>query len=132
MGNLRKLAVSDVKELNQKDWGLPVELTDPDGNKYITDNVTGEKLTAIQILYDYRKLDPGTGEEITVNEPVVTIARSSLSRVPIAGERWHVRIPIEPDPDAELQDFILSETRAPEGGRSLGFINLYPQKAVQL
>lgn len=130
--NLRELAVTDVKNLNTADWALKIELTDPDGNRYTTDNETGEVLKAIQILYDYRKIDPDTGEEITINEPVVTVARGALSRVPAPGERWFIKLPIDPSDTATLEDFVLSPTRAPEGGRSLGFIRLYPQRVKQI
>lgn len=131
MGNLRTRAVDDAKRLNIRDWGDVIEFTDPDGNKYNIDAVTGKTLKAVQILYDYRKFDPSTGMEIIVSEPVVTMARSSLSRVPEAGERWHLRFPIDTGSDT-LADFVLTETRAPEGGRSLGLIRFYPQKAKQI
>lgn len=128
--SLRTRAIDDMKRLNLRDWSDIVELTDPDGIKYDTDNVTGEILKAVQILYDFQKFDPNTGEMVTVNEPVVSMARSSLARVPEAGERWHIRIPIDTG-STTLVDFVLSATRPPEGGRSLGFIRLYPQKAKQ-
>ena len=126
--NLRTLAVKDVKNLNAKDWGAPIELMSPDGIWQKTDAETGGILQAIQVLYDYRKIDPGTGGEVIVNEPVVTISLSSLSRVPKAGERWVVRFSENPSTPETLSNFILSEDRAPEGGSSLGFIRLYPQK----
>jgi len=129
--NLRQLAITDLKTQNITDWSLPIELTDPDGIRYNTDAETGEQLKAIQILYDYRKFDLESGGEITVNEPVVSVTLTSLSRVPVAGERWHIRIPLDPFNPDTLSDFVLTEDRAPEGGASLGFIRLYPQKAVQ-
>lgn len=129
--NLRELAVVDVKSQNTKDWGLPIELIDPDGNEVTTDNETGETLKAIQILYDYRKLNPDTGEEITVHEPIVTISRSSLARVPVPGERWIVRMPIDPSETAQLETRVVTEIRSVEGGRSLGFVRLYPGSVIQ-
>lgn len=131
MANLRALAVTDVREQNLKDWSLPVIMQDPDGNTHNTDAITGEDLKAIMIQYDYRKFNPDTGEEIVINEPIVTMARDSLSRVPLAGERWHLRFPLDPGIPDVLSDFVIDETRAPEGGRSLGFIRLYPHKAEQ-
>jgi hypothetical protein len=130
--NLRKLAVKDVKNLNVKDWGIPLELMGPDGTWYRTDNETGALLQALQVTYDYRKLDPQTGLEVIVNEPVITVSLSSLARIPIAGERWIVRIPVDISHLDVFVNFVLTEDRAPEGGASLGFIRLYPQKAVQL
>jgi hypothetical protein len=132
MPNLRELAVSDVKSLNTKDWGLQVELTDPAGIRYTTDAETGETLKAIQVLYDYRKFNPETGEEIIVHEPIVIMALGSLSRVPVAGEKWQIKFPIDPANPAVLSDdYVLSELRAPEGGQSLGYIRLYPHKVKQ-
>jgi hypothetical protein len=128
--NLRELAIKDCKNLNTKDWGSPLELMSPDGIWYKTDAETGALLQALQILRDYRKLDPATGGEIIVYEPVVVVAISSLFRVPQAGERWLVRFKESPTSQI-LSDFILTEDRAPEGGSSLGLIRLYPQKVEQ-
>ena len=129
--NLRQRAADDMKQLNIADWGLPVELTDPDGIKYTLDADTGETLQSVQILYDRRTLNLATGEETVIKEPIVVIARKSLSRIPVEGEIWHVRMPLDPDPDADLYDFIFSDVRSPEGGQSLGFIRLYLQRVVQ-
>ena len=129
--NLRELAVSDLKRENIRDWGLPVQLIDPDGTRYTTDNETGETLKAVQILYDYRKLDPGTGEEVTVHEPIVVMMKSSLSRIPVSGENWVIKMPIEPNESATLETRVLSKARAIEGGSSLGYIRLYPGKVIQ-
>jgi hypothetical protein len=134
MPNLRVLAKDDTRELNTADWGLPVKLTDPDGVEYTTDAITGGQLTAVQILYDYKQFSPATGEDKLMNEPIVVMHRASLSRVPQPGETWYMSFPVDPDPDtpeAQWGKFILSPTRAPEGGRSLGVIRLYPRKAVQ-
>lgn len=131
MSNLRALAVSDMKNSNQSDYGLPVVLTAPDGTTYNTDAVTGETLTAVQILYDRKEIDPTTGAPIIIPEPIVVMARQSLARVPQAGENWHIRFPPDPyDPDT-MDDFALSSARSVEGGRSIGFIRLYPLKATQ-
>lgn len=129
--NLRELAVKDMKSQNVKDWGLPIELMDPDGTWYTTDNETGETLKAVQILYDYRKLNPDTGEEITVHEPIVTIARSSLARVPVPGEKWIVKMPTETSESATLETRVINKARSIEGGKSLGFVRLYPGSVEQ-
>lgn len=129
--NLRSTAAVDAKTLNIKDWGLPVELTDPDGEQYLTDNESGETLKAVQILFDRRKLDLGTGEETIIKEPVIVMARKSLARIPQADEVWFVRFPEDVTKPTELSNYFLSGARAPEGGQSLDFIRLYPQKGIQ-
>lgn len=66
-----------------------------------------------------------------MNKPVAVLRRSSLFRVPLDKEDWFIRFPKDPSLTAELKNFVLGLDRATEGGRSLGFIRLYPTKAVQ-
>lgn len=127
--NLRQKAEADLSRTLEGDFSLPVILVDPDGNE-ITENVSGTTLKG-QILYSTTQTDPETGEPIIVNNPIVTLRRSSLSRVPIPGERWLVRIPIDPTEGADIIDFIIDHGRSPEGGRDIGFIRLYLRKAEQ-
>ena len=129
--NLRERAVIDVKNQNLKNWALPIILQDPDGNTYDTDNETGEELKAIQILYDSTSQNPDTGDIIIVHEPVITIARSSLSRIPIPGETWHIKFPLDPTDEDTLSNYTFIPDRSSEGGNSLGFIRIYPLKLVQ-
>ena len=131
MSNLRQLAIKDLKSQNLKDWSLPVIFVDPEGISYSTDNETGLPLKAVQILYDYLKLDP-SGMEILVNEPVIVMMRNSLSRIPLSDERWQVKFPLNPEtPDVLADNYFLNADRAPEGGQSLGFIRFYPLKGKQ-
>lgn len=99
-----------------------VALVDPEGVVY-----SGLKG---QVLYDYRRLDPATGEVVVTHEPVVTLRRSSLTRIPLDGERWEIRMPVSPVAGAPVISFLLGSGRAPEGGQTLGFVRLYP-KAVR-
>lgn len=128
--NLRKRVEADLKTSLEKDWGLPVVLISPDGEIIDTSENSGEALTG-QVLYDTVTTNPETAEPVIVNNPIVTLRRSSLSRVPVSGERWVVKIPVDPDPDANLTEFVISKVRPPEGGRSIGFIKLFLQKAKQ-
>lgn len=127
--NLRQKAESDLSITLEGDFGLPVILIDPDGNE-ITQNIGGTTLKG-QILYSITRIDPETGESIIVNNPVVVLRRSSLTRVPKPGENWLVRIPIDPTVGASIIDFIIDSDRSPEGGRDIGFIRLYLRKASQ-
>jgi hypothetical protein len=130
MVNLRELVESDLETSLEGEFGLPVELTDPDGVIYTTKKGSTDLLTG-QILYDTVLTSPETLEQMTVNEPIVSLRRSSLTRIPLAGETWGIRIPTSPSLSAPMEDFILTPTRAPEGGASIGFIKLYPQRAIQ-
>ena len=100
----------------------------------VNDLLISQPDTGEQALEIVETLVRSNGVDIIVTEPVVVMARAALARVPVAGEQWSMSFPIDPDPDtprAEWGNFILSKARAPEGGRSLGLIRLYPTKAVQ-
>lgn len=129
--NLRVQAEEDLAEtLEDPDgFGLPVVLIAPDGT--IIDksaNDPTEDLTG-QILYDTVVTNPETGLDMIAHNPVVTLRRSSLSRVPAPGEKWGVRIPITPDPAAAKVLHMVE--RAPQDGGSIGFQRLYLTKAVE-
>lgn len=123
MTNLRELAESDLETTleNPDEWGLPVILVD---------GSTGAKQTVEgQILYDTVKINPDTGAEIIVHDPIVTLRRSTLSPVPASGEDWSVEIPITPSRTGATELFLMD--RADEGGNSLGIIRLYLTKTKQ-
>jgi hypothetical protein len=130
--NLRVQAEDDLYDtLEDPDgWGLPVVLIDPDGA--IIDksaNNPTEDLTG-QILYDTTVVNPETGLDMIVHKPVVTLRRSSLSRIPVAGEKWMVKIPEIPDPTATK--VLHKVERAPEDGKAIGFIRLYLTRATEI
>jgi hypothetical protein len=105
---------------NPDDYGLPVILVSPDG---VTQEVYG------QVLYDTKRIDPETGLDMIVPQPVVTVRRSSLTRIPLAREKWAVRIPMTPEYAAAMTTHSIE--RAPEDGKSIGFVRLYLTKAIQ-
>lgn len=100
-----------------------VTLIDPDGVVY-----SGLKSL---VFYDYRRVSPETGEPVVVHEPVVILRRSSLTRIPLAGEKWEIRFPVSPRAGAPIASFLLDGKRAPEGGETIGFIRVYPVKVGQ-
>lgn len=104
-------------------FGLPILLVDPDGDEH--GPYEG------QIVYGTRRVDPMTGIEVVTKDPVVTLRRSSLGRVPAASEknRWAVKIPTTPSRTASTTTFGLG--RPPEDGGSIGFIRLYLTKTEQ-
>ena len=129
MTNLRKQAELHLQKTLEGEFGLPVVLISPSGAIIDTDNY-GKTLTG-QVLYDIVTIDPGTGGEVIDNTPVVTFRLSSLPQEPKAGEKWGVKIPVVPDPDADKKVFMLSDSIPPEPRRSLGIIKLYLEKTAQ-
>jgi len=128
--NARELVESDLKYTLEGEWGLPVELVDPDGNTYTT-SANDPTLDLVgQVMYDTTRMDPDTGNIIVINNPVVSLRRTSLARIPQAGESWIVRIPIRPEYNAPKESYYLGDL-PPEGGASIGFIRLYLTKAQQ-
>jgi hypothetical protein len=124
MPNLRELVESDLAVTLEGDFGLPVELIDPNGVKY--DGING------QILYETVTVNPETVEQMVVNDPIVSLRRASLTRIPIPGEMWTVRIPTSPSRTAEKENFIINWNHPPTGGASIGFIRLHLQRISQL
>lgn len=128
MESLRMTAERDLYDMLESEWKMPVELTGPDGIKQIYSKNNPLELLGGQVLYSSRRENPETGETIIVNQPVVTLRISSLNRVPAAGEKWYIKIPITPDPNAVKTSFVFTPDRAPEHGYDMGFIKIYPQK----
>ena len=109
------------------DFAAPVTLVTPDGITINTSLHGGALYGKVQ--YDFREESPG-GEIIIVNQPLVVLRLSSLSRIPKAGEKWLVYIPTSPsDPTPHM--FVLGATRAPKLMATIGVIRLYPQQAEQ-
>ncbi len=130
--NLRKQINKELEFSieSENDWGLPVVLIDPDG---ITHNIKKGTTTRLsgQVLYNRVEFNPDTGEEMVIPDPIVTLRMASLDRVPANGEKWIVKIPIEPDPEAALIDYAISPSKAMEFNRSFGFVRIYLSKVVQ-
>ncbi len=123
MPNLRELIETDLGTTLEGDFSLPVELIDPDG---ASQSLVG------QVLYDTTTLNPETGEPVTVNDPIVSLRRTSLTRIPEDGERWIVRIPTVPSTTAPLEDFMISGDHPLTGGGSIGYIRLHLQRVSQI
>lgn len=130
MVNLRQRAEIDLQTTLEKEWKIPVVLISPDGVVY-DKSVNDNKPLGGQVLYDTLVLNPETGDTFVTNNPVVTLRRSSLARVPLSEETWIVKIPTSPDEGAPIEDFVIDPTRSPEGGKSIGFIRLYLIRAEQ-
>ena len=126
MENLRQQIERDLHDSIESEWGIAVELTSPDGEvqKYSANNP--DELLKGQVLYFSKREDPATGETVVVPQPVVALRLSSLSRVPIDGETWHILMPVQPTPGAPRYSFVFTPDRAREHGTDIGFIRIYP------
>lgn len=129
MINLRELAESDLATTIEGETSLPVELVCSDGTVQSMSKNDPENHLSGQVLFDRAVEDPETGAEVIVRKPVVTLRRSSLDRIPMAGERWIVKIPETPSTSATLVSHRLE--RPPQGGGSIGTIRLYVVKIAQ-
>jgi hypothetical protein len=128
MENLREQIELDLYDSMESEWGIPVELTSPDGEKQVYSmNKPSERLKG-QVLYFSRGENPVTGEPMVVNQPVISLRISSLIRVPQPGETWFIRCPISPRAGAPWVNFVFTSDRSTEDGTDIGFIRIYPQK----
>lgn len=135
MQNLRERAEQDLRITLEGQFGLPVELTGPGGIEIKTSANSPDPQNPLdlmaQVLYTTVRVSPETGEEMVTADPVIVIRRSSLSRIPQDGEKWLIKFPKDPSLTAEMANYALTPGRATEGGRSNGFIRLYPTKVIQ-
>jgi hypothetical protein len=119
---------SDLGDTIEGEFGVPVKLITPDGET-VAAAVDGRPLLG-KVRWTQGEVDPETGVAVAVPNPVVTLRRSSLARVPATGENWGVIIPNGPRPDAAPAHFVLDGSYAVEGGRTLGKVRL-PLSAVR-
>lgn len=135
MLNLRKLAESDLSITLEGEYGMQVSFISPDGVRQDYAVVQGVLSTTVhltgQVLYDTVRLNPDNGDRLVTNQPIVSVRRSSLLRVPEPGENWIVEIPATPTPNAPIIQCSISPVRPPEGGSSIGFVRLYVQALEQ-
>lgn len=123
MENLRESAAKRVSNhLSGGRFSLPVELIDDEAVLY---SVNGS------ILYDTVGIDPDSGAEILIDNPVVVLSKQDLVRVPQQGEKWVVRIPTEPKVSGIKESFMLSPESPLAGGGSLDYITLFLKKLEQ-
>jgi hypothetical protein len=106
-------------------------LISPDGFLINTSANDGNPLKG-QVFFEYGRCNPETGEDLIVKEPVVILRLSSLQRVPVYGEKWIIRFPLNPVDETQLVDHLFSVDRAPEGSMTIGIIKIFPQKITQV
>ena len=144
MANLRNRSRHNLI-YTERHWGLLIKLTDPDGIEYKLSADYGEPLRTLQTLTDFKKLNPETGEMITITFPVISMRLDALTRKPQSDEKWHCKVQIEPldisnsmtfDEAIVLHhdsfiDYMIDKTKATEGGSSIGYTRLYLHLAEQ-
>lgn len=123
------IATKGLKLMIEKNFSSLVVLITPDGFDIDT-NEDGDPLRG-EVLYDRDAIDPETGDLITVSTTKITLRKSALSRVPVAGEVWGIKFPVNPATPTVLSTFEFGTKRAPTDGQSIGFISLYPGKLKQ-
>ncbi|RKY06725.1 MAG: hypothetical protein DRP56_06885 [Planctomycetota bacterium] len=110
-------------------YGLPVVLITPDGTTISTDE-DGNTLKG-QVLYDHDSLDPETGDLMSTKEIRVTLRKTALSQIPVAGETWKVSIPDDPSGQDAMTTYLMNPDESPVDGQSAGFITLKPKNVDQ-
>lgn len=123
------IATNGLKLMLEGNFSSIVELIDPDGN-IINTNEDGDPLRG-EVLYDRDAMDPETGDMIVNSTTKISLRKSALSRVPIAGEKWGIKFPVNPANPTALSTFELGTGRAPTDGQSIGFISLFPKEIDQ-
>lgn len=130
MGDLREIVENDLSITLEGRFGLPVELTAPDGAVQTHSANDPTSLLMAQVLFDTTYEDPETGGVTILEDPVITLRRTSLDRIPEDGEIWFIRIPTEPREGAPKESYVLSDLPI-QGGASLGIVRLYLTKPKQ-
>ena len=128
MENLRAAIEKDLGDSLEGEFKIEVELTAPNGQTQIYSKNNPTAKLGGQVLYYTHIENPTTGEQIVVNEPVLSLRISSLNIVPKSGETWHIKMPTSPVAGAVKKDFVFTATRAIESGTDIGFIKIYPQR----
>jgi hypothetical protein len=113
---------SDLADTIEGEFGVPVTLVTPDGET-VTTTVDGRPLVG-KVRWSWPNENPETGVAVAIENPVVTLRRSSLSRVPATGENWGIIIPRGPRSGDETELYTLDTSYAVEGGRTLGKVRL--------
>jgi hypothetical protein len=107
-------------------FALPVILVSPDGEvQEFSANDPNTPRTILltgRVTYSRFDVDPETGLPYRVDNPIVTLRKSSLDRIPVAGENWAVKIPEKPEVAAPKKTFFLEF--APRTGDSYQWIQL--------
>lgn len=126
--NIRQHIATKTVKLWILRFGMPTELLSPFTGNWITTTADDGILLQSEVLYDTEKIDPETGDLIVVGKTQVSFARIELDRIPAAGEKWSIRIPLNPAFPTVLSTFMIDAGRAPEDGQTIGYVKYYLKK----
>lgn len=126
MENLRVAIENDLNDSIESEWGIECELTSPDGQIQIYSLNDPTKKLKGQYLNFSRRENPDSGEIMIVNDPVLTLRKSSLIRVPAPGEKWYIKI--NDIVSGTIKKYIGNADRSPEHGSDIGFVRIYLQR----
>jgi hypothetical protein len=129
MTNLREVMESDLGVILEdyiNGFALPVILIAPDGTtqEFSANDPDVPRTIPLtgRVAYSRMEQNSDTGLPMRVDNPVVTLRKSSLDRVPLAGENWSVKIPEKPSLSADMKTYFLEY--APRSGDSFAWIQL--------
>jgi len=137
MFNIREQIVKDLELILEKEMGLPVEVTHPNGQHQIYKKGSATELLMGRVQYDTKEFNLTSGGTKVIPLSSITLAINSLeyplvlftpNGLPAV---YRFRVPSYPSRTAPKMDIISSPDNQPNEGRSIGFITFYMQKAVQ-
>ena len=121
----RALMEAELADIVEGEFAYPIKVTTQDG---VSRELFGH------VNFDARKEQSTSNGPIIVNEMVVTLRRTSCQDrllFPQQGDRVEMLIPRDPYTGALRYSYICENSKAPEAGRTIGTIRLYPKKAQQ-
>ena len=121
--SLQKLGIK-VAKIAHKKSGTTVVLIGPDGVPQTYDDCI--------FLSGRTQESPDSGEPTVVFNPMASFPRGSLVRIPKDGEKWSLTAPLDPDIPDVVTTMSMDQSKAVEGGRSLGIIRIYLSQVKQL
>lgn len=121
MINLRARIEKDLGKTLEGDFGMSIE--------FISPNTGNIQALRGQVIYFTLETDPTSGVQIRVENPNVTVRRSSLDEIPSPGEMWAIRIPVSPVENADTEIY-MSEIGHMDGN-SFGMITYFLTKVAQ-
>jgi hypothetical protein len=130
MGNLREQMEQDLGFMLEdldNGFALPVILVNPHtgiAQEFSANDPDAPRTIPLagRVTYARFEFSSDTGMPMRVDNPIVTLRKSSLDVIPKAGENWVVKIPEEPRVDAPKKSFMMSI--APNTGDSYQWIQL--------